>query len=469
MDRWIKNNTVVKILAIAVSILLWGMVHTDDVTPTPTSTIDTTFIENVKVQPFGLDDSLYVLNTLDTDRVRIEVKGKRSAITSIFNDDYKVTLDLSDIIEGTFTVPLSYELPSGVELVSMSPNKVTVTIEKKSEVSFPVSIVTSGSLLEGYVVGAILSDPNKVKVTLPNSDMQRVSKVQGIVKLDANKETIKVKKVKLVAIDSDGQEIKDAVIVPAEVAVEIPLISPSKSVSLKVQYTGNLPDGLELTNTNSNVSEVTLFGSREVLSQIELLNSPAVDLSKITTEGKSTLNVTLIPPEGVDKIEPSVIQVQVETQAVVNIESLGEITINDIPIIIEGISTDTQVAFVKPEGKSLSLTLTGTNTALNNLKKTDIKITANVSQLKLGTHEIPVEVNLPTSISLNSDKSLVVIVEVKDKDKVVPPVTNDKDKPVIEEPTDKNGTTEPVVSKPNDKIKPEFNTAVDVDRKEPST
>lgn len=57
MNKWINNNNFAKILAIAVSIILWSMVHlNNDNTPTPTTKIETRIIENVKVQPYGLDE-----------------------------------------------------------------------------------------------------------------------------------------------------------------------------------------------------------------------------------------------------------------------------------------------------------------------------------------------------------------------------------------------------------------------------
>lgn len=76
MNKWINNNNISKVLALAVSILLWSMVHLNDVTPTPTAKIDSRIIDNVKVQAFGLDEKKYILSAMDTDQVQLEVKGK---------------------------------------------------------------------------------------------------------------------------------------------------------------------------------------------------------------------------------------------------------------------------------------------------------------------------------------------------------------------------------------------------------
>ncbi|OAB39805.1 CdaR family protein [Paenibacillus glacialis] len=462
MDRWIKNNTVVKILAVAVSILLWGMVHIEDVSPTPTkSSMDTTIIENVKIVQSGLDESSYVLSEVDTDRVRMEVKGKRSAITSIFNDDYKVILDLSNVKEGTYTVPLSHQLPSGVELVSMEPSRVTITVEKRTNATFPVTIVTTGVQSEGYVIGKPIIEPGTVKVTLPNSELLSVVKVQGTIELDGAKEAISEKKVKLIALDITGQEVKNAIIEPSAVSVQIPISAPFKTVALDVQYTGNLPEGLVLSSADPSVKEVKLYGSKDALAAIEAYNA-SVNLSQIDKAGKFTLDVNLELPAGIEKIEPNVVEVIVE------VVSVGQITIDNIPIEFEGMTDGTQATIIKPLDKMVSLTLTGASSLINSLEASDIKVVARLENLKVGTHEVTLQVILPRFTSLVSEEPLKATIEVKDTK--TPSDTVDKDKPTL----DNNETvppSDPVTGTPDTEIEvpPDSNTNSGVDPTTPST
>lgn len=460
MERWIKNNTVVKILALAVSVLLWGMVHIEDVSPTPTSTMDTTIIENVKIQPTGLDESTYLLSAVDADRVRMEVKGKRSAITSIFNEDYKVILDLHDVKEGTYTVPLSHELPSGVQLVSMEPSTVTITIEKRTNATFPVTLVTTGVQSEDYVMGKATIEPSTVKVTLPNSELITVVKVQGTVELDGNTEAINEKKVKLIALDIKGQEVKDAIIEPAVVSVQIPIAAPFKTVPLDIQYTGELPEGLVLSKADPNVKEVKLYGPKDALAAMESYNTASVDLGQIDKAGNFTLKVNLELPTGIEKIEPNVVEVEVE------VVSDGKITIDNIPIEIEGVSADNQATIVKPTDKVISLTLTGADALLKSLVATDIKVSASVENLKPGTHEVTLQVNLPRFTSLVSEGPLKATIEVKSK---TPSASNETDTPVVV-PDETEPPTDPVTGTPDPEVvpDPDPNTSTDVDTSHPN-
>lgn len=199
MDKWFNNNNFAKILALAVSLLLWFMIHLDEVPTTPTISTGTTnkVVERtVPVQPYGLDSNSYVLTSLSTDEVRLEIKGQRSMLTSIFtNDDYKVLVDLSQVKDGSNTLPLVPDLPSGVEVVSMEPSMVTVNVEKLGTKSFNVNIVPEGEPSAGYNAGTPVVEPSgPVKVTLPEGQLDAVAKVQGSVSVKDAKDDVTQKK-----------------------------------------------------------------------------------------------------------------------------------------------------------------------------------------------------------------------------------------------------------------------------------
>ena len=87
-------------------------------------------------------------------------------------------LDLSNVKEpGTHTLPLTPSIPSGVEMVSMEPSVVTVTVEARVSKSVTVSIGTKGELCKDYRAGTpVLIDPRQVTVTLPESSMANLGR-----------------------------------------------------------------------------------------------------------------------------------------------------------------------------------------------------------------------------------------------------------------------------------------------------
>ncbi|WP_413407109.1 YbbR-like domain-containing protein [Paenibacillus amylolyticus] len=455
MDKWFNNNNFAKILALAVSLLLWFMIHLDEVPTTPTITTGTTnkVVERtVPVQPYGLDSNSYVLTSLSTDEVRLEIKGQRSMLTSIFtNDDYKVLVDLSQVKDGSNTLPLVPDLPSGVEVVSMEPSMVTVNVEKLGTKSFNVNIVPEGEPSAGYSAGTPVIEPSTpVKVTLPEGQLEAVAKVQGSVSVKDAKEDVIQKKVKLQAYDAEGKVLENAIITPQTVEVRVPVNQPYTSVPLRIKYSGQLPEGLVLSTVEPSVKEVSVYGSEDALAGIQSYDQVTLDLTQFDQSGTSTVNVDLTPPSGFEKIEPSSIQIKVTISPFDEAEETTKVFPN-VPITLTGAGNGLEGTLVTPRSGGLNLTLTGSASMLEGLSSDDLTLTGDLAGLAVGTHEIKLEADLPRYAKLDeSSTALSATVKISEK-------AEDTTTTPGEEPTDEgtvapdpspaeveNGETEPV-------------------------
>lgn len=420
MDKWFNNNNFAKILALAVSLLLWAMVHSNDVTPTPTTntSIEPRAIDNVKIEAYGIDSSKYVLTSMSETEVEMQVRGQRSVLTSVFTDEYKVRLDLSNVGPGTTTLPLSHVVPKGVEFVSMEPSSVTVTIEELSSQNFEVNVVTTGTPADGYAAGTPVITPNEpVKVTLPVSQLAAVGKVQGTVNIDGATENVTEKKVKLAAYDLEGKEIEGAVIEPAAVSVDIPITEEFAKVPLKIKYEGQLPEGLTLAKVDSNVSEVTLFGSQEAIVGIESYSGVTLDLSTLTEAGTETIKADLTPPSGFEKIEPSSVVLTVTVVASEE-SSISEKIIRNVPITLQEPGGSFTATITRPQSANKDITVSGPSDMLDNVDASDIKLVADARNLKEGNHVVALQVEAPDYVTVTSSSGdLKVSVHVKDDSK----------------------------------------------------
>lgn len=417
MDKWFNNNNFTKILAIAVSVLLWAMVHSNDVTPTPTTntSIEPRTIDNVKIEAYGIDSSKYVLTSMSDTEVEMQVRGQRSVLTSVFTDEYKVRLDLSNVGPGTITLPLSHVVPKGVEFVSMEPSSITVTIEELSSQNYDVNIITTGTPAEGYAAGTPVVTPNgPVKVTLPESQLAAVGKVQGTVSVDGATENVSEKRVKLVAYDLDGNEIEGAVIEPETVAVDIPISEKFAKVPIKIQYKGQLPEGLALSIVETSVDEVTLFGDTEAIAGIESYDGVTLDLSTLKEVGTETINVDLTPPSGFEKIEPSSVEVRV-TVVSSDESEVSEKVIRNVPITLEQPGASYTATITRPQSGTKDITISGPADMLDNVNASDIQLIADARNLKEGSHEVSLQVGAPDYVTVkDSSSDLKVTVQVKD-------------------------------------------------------
>ncbi|CAM4317978.1 CdaR family protein [Paenibacillus typhae] len=407
MDKWMKNNNFNKILALVFGIILWTIVHVDT-EPTNQTTVNTQtkIIENVKIEQTGLDEEKYVYS-FDAESVRLEVSGKNSDLNFKFSDDYKVTLDLSDVGPGDTTLPLNYTLPKGVKFESMDPSEVNVHVELRNTRTFPVTLITSGAPAEGYKLGTAVINPAEVEVTLPASELSKVTTVQGTIELDGENETFTEKRMRLAAYDSSGNEISGAVIEPATVAVELPITLPYKTLPLDVSFTGQLPGSLVLSRVTPEMDTVTVYGSEEALAGLSSYDA-VLDLSTVQSAGTQQVKLELAPPEGIAKIEPAQMNVTVSAA------EIAERTMNNIPIKLEGVASGLTAVVTDPAAKAISLTLAGAPTLLDQLDQDNISVVADVGGLSAGVHQVSLQISMPRFISMvNSSQPNVVTIDLQ--------------------------------------------------------
>lgn len=410
MDKWLNHNNFAKVIALVVSIILWAMVHLDSGTPVDSTTLaQPKIVENVQIEVTGFDDDKYVLYDLEPSTVRMEVKGRRIDLTTDFSD-FKARLNLKNVGPGTFTLPLTHELPPGVQLVAMDPSIVKVTIEAKETRSVPVTIVTNGEPADGMLLGTpVIAGDGTVDVTLPASVAGELSKVQGTVDVTGLKDSVKGKTVKLTAYDKQGEAMDIAGISPGSVEVDVPINKPYKNVPLEVRQTGSLPAGYVLAGVETDVKGVALYGSKAALEGISSYPL-TVDLSRFDGSGETKFSVDLTPPEGFEKIEPSSVMVTL------NVKPAGQKQVDGIPVSLKNVNSLYDVKWIRPADQKLSLTLVGADEVLNGLKADDIQVTADLSQIGAGAHTVPVEIKLPAYVELaDPGQSLTIDVELTEK------------------------------------------------------
>lgn len=409
MDKWLNDSNISKIIALALAIILWAVVHFDEDTPNKVaSLINAKVIEDVKIKPTGLDDRRYILKSIEPEVVRIQVRGQRSALTSAMPENYKVKLDLTGVGEGTHTLNLTYDFPSGIQLVTMEPSIVTVQIEELQTKEVDINIVAEGKPAKGYKAGTpIILPTNRAHVTLPKSRLKDVQTVSATINIEDKDASVKQKRVKLTAYDKAGLEIKDAIITPPVAEVEIPITKPFKSVPLQISYIGALPQGLAIASMEPDINQVALYGQQDVLDQMEFYDAIQVDLSQLTES--STITMSLPVPAKVEKIEPSVVHFNVKVVPAV------QKVLDKVPITLSGESDQLKVAIVNPESKHMSLTLEGAPSLLNALKVEDVQLIANISDLPPGTHQVALQVNLPNFIHRVDTGTLYAMILIEEK------------------------------------------------------
>ncbi len=392
MDKWLNHPTAIKIISLVVGIIMWAVVHFDpESSPNNVASLmETRTIEGIKIAAEGLDERNYLLKAIDPQTVKLTVRGTQSDIRLARKEDYEITVDLTGLTEGVHTLSPRLDLPSGIQLVEMTPGSVTVVIEALHTKEFEVDIQTKGMPAEGYTAGEpVIKPTNRVHVTLPENTLAQVSRVGAVIPVDGETKAIRKKAVKLAAYDGNGQAIEGAIIDPAVVEVEIPITLPYKTVPVRFVMSGSLPSGLSIGNFKPDAEQVTVYGTKEALEQIDFVEA-GLRLSALTQSGK--VEIPLTASAAVNEISPAKIIVDVE------VVLSDTRTLEGLPIHWKGLGEGMSVNILEPATGKVDIIIKGSPARLGSLQPGDVTVDADLTGKGPGTHTVNLIVNAPRFI-----------------------------------------------------------------------
>ncbi|MEO6590283.1 MAG: CdaR family protein [Pyrinomonadaceae bacterium] len=164
LTRWIKrifvDDWMMKLLSLIITLALWLGVSglREEIT---------TRIDNVKLKP-RISNDVEITNPPPAT-VTLVVSGDRRKIDPIKTENLVVSLDLSDVSSGEQTIELTpqnvnVELPTGVRLEEIQPNKIAVKLENAIEREIPVRAETDNDLADKMEIYRTDILPQKVRV-----------------------------------------------------------------------------------------------------------------------------------------------------------------------------------------------------------------------------------------------------------------------------------------------------------------
>lgn len=301
MERLLKNNTLVKLFAFFLAVMLWVYVTGDTMLPDVTRQF-----RNVPLAWHNLDDRLELMEI--PAEIDVVISGREDIIEGITPQNLKAFVNLRGLSEGTHRLTPNAEVPRGVRVISFSPQQITVRLEEVESPQMPVSLKTVGSPADGLVMGEPRIMPNSVFVRGPRSFLALVDRVQAVVDVSgATGDRTQV--VTVEAVDIAGRPVEGVKLNPARVEVTVPLSEPQKTVPVRVPLEGSPAPGYQIRQVNLNPSTVTIRGSEEILAAIdEILTAP------VSIEGASAnieTELPLVAPENTTLLFQDLVQIQI--------------------------------------------------------------------------------------------------------------------------------------------------------------
>jgi YbbR-like protein len=171
VERIFLRDWGTKLMALAITLAIWFGVTGQSVTRR---------IRNVHVN-YLQSNEMQITNE-PLHEVEITITGDKQKIDRLKAEDLVISADLSVIQPGDKIVQLlpetvSLDLPSGVKLDEVQPNKIAVKLEKILEREIEVKADFEDSLPEGLEVYTKLVEPTKVRVRGPESVVKSLDSI----------------------------------------------------------------------------------------------------------------------------------------------------------------------------------------------------------------------------------------------------------------------------------------------------
>ena len=293
MKNNLKRNTKIKIISLLSAMVLWMYVMAVIVPE------DTKLFENIPVTVTNseeLQDNDLVVYPESDLVADIYITGKISDLQKINEDDIHIYGSINNPIEGknylylkvNTTKQVSYEFKSDF---------IVITLEKLMHQEKDINPEITGEYKDD--VDTVTLQQSTVEISAPRVLIEKVAYIKATVQVDSKENDKLTKKAKLVAVDSDGKEVKGVNLEVKNINAEVSFLE-EKEVPINVQLKDNTTD----TQTyEMNPETITIKGKKEILNTIDYINTEKIDLSSIGVSKK----INLIIPENVTSNETTVI------------------------------------------------------------------------------------------------------------------------------------------------------------------
>ena len=304
--------------------------------------------------------------------------------------DHQLSLDLTDLSEGTHKVNIKYNNPINSLDYKVDPSRVTIVIYPKVSESktLTTDILNTDKLGSTLVISNVELDRDEVIIKSSKQKLETVASVKALVDVNAlnatQAGTYTLENVKLIAYDEKGTEISDIEIVPETVRATVTVTSPSKVVPIKIVPVGEVASGSAINTITSNVTTITLYGEDSVLDAIDDIK---VEINVNGLNEDKTYQETIIKPTGIRSMSNTNVTIKVTMEKETSREFTG------IPIQFENLDSTKYRALAKSaEETKVDVIVKGVKSILNKLNANDIKAYVDLSDLTEGTIRVPVQV-----------------------------------------------------------------------------
>ena len=375
----IKNDKlVIQITCLIVAFVLWMIVMlvTNQTLEQSYPNVSVT-IRNLS----ALEKSNLVIMNQDKENITVTVKatGLTEQLEKISSRDFSAYIDVLGFNEGIRNAKVEVVGPSGVDVVGVYPSQIACNIEGVISKVMDVTVQFEGEHAKNYYRAQTVPNPSSVKITGPRSVVNSADKAVATINIEgAMDDVVKTVPVRIYD-DTDNEIFLSAPI--GNVKVTVP-IYPTKYVVLEPTVTGIPEEGYELADVTVKPERVRIAAEQDVLDTFKKLTLEELDITGAYNNILSTRNI--LNAEGL-------VFLDMETKPVVNavvekiIERELRYSYDDIQFINKIENSDVEI---KETEEEITVTVRGTSTLVNSLKKEDLILTLDLSETVNGINTV---------------------------------------------------------------------------------
>lgn len=414
MRRRLTSNLGLKVLAFFIAVFMWLIVvNIDD--PVIEKTYTGIPVSVVNEEIVTATNRTYQIVD-GTQEVSVAVSARRSVMEKIAAEDIAAVADMKELSLGT-QIPIEVSIQGyRYEKAFTTPRNLQVKIEDEARSNFPITPTTLGTVREGYVLGELKADPEKVTFRGPESVINSISRVVAEADVSGLSEDAEIE-ARLILYDVNNNVIDQTILAnnlgKEGVSVDVTLYR-IKNVPVKLSTSKiSAADGYKVSAVGVEPREISVTGDEQALAELDEIWIPAeeLEMSDLTERTEKIIKVSSYLPEDVMLVEENadsvVVSIQIEQPGVKNYEvSTSSITVNNLS---ENLQLSYGAVDFEIQVKGPAETLKVFSTA----KKVSIDL-KNYSVP--GVYFVPVSIDLPDGCTMVSDVEIEIILDEKEEE-----------------------------------------------------
>ncbi len=431
--RLITNNFHLKVIAAIVAVMMWLLVvNTDD------PEITRQFYSTVSVEngSYLTDSGLYYDIVEGTDVVYFNVTAKRSNMDKLSTTDFKAVANLENAVVptelGKVKVPIEVSAIrySGLVSIGKPASDLEITVENLVTEQFMITANSTGDVADGYATGNVSVSPNIIRISGPESMVNRIGKVVATVDV-SNMSSDVVASVIPQILDADGIPLDKSKLSLSVAAVNVSSgILDVKTVPINFSVSGTPQAGYRFVNVRTDVNSVEIKGSASALNEITAINIPesGIDISGATGDVTQVIDLSVYLPDGVTVKDTSKAKVTVNCHIAKIVSRAINLFASDIEI--RNLSDDLTVYY--PE-TAVKVNVTAVEEVINRINSGNMGATIDLLGYKEGEYTVDVVLDLGMDVDYDDVRCLVTLI----------PANDTEENNANDEPTDSSSTVQP--------------------------